>query len=213
MVKLLLPLVVMIVGGIVVWIVAAYIKVRTSAKTHGKWKAVASRYGLNVARSGGIDAPTLHGQVEGREVTVRPIFERVHEPSSRTRYVRTEFEIELPERVPASLGLVDTDSGATVGRAARVQPVSLGLEDLYEFRGGRRLVEELLDAEDVVDRLFDLHEYASDIELEERRLWMSVAGQMRGDDEIEQGLEHLVATADAIGDSFGGGDAGEGRHW
>lgn len=211
--KLALPLVVMVVGGILVWFVAAWIKIRLSAGTHNKWEAVASKYGLEVGRSGGLDAPTLEGEVDGREVAVRPIYEERTGRTSRRVYTRTEFTCELPEQLPEALGFVDSGSGVPMGGPGAVAPTSVGLEDLYEFRGGRRLVEELFDDEQVVDRLFELHEYASDIECDGRTLRLSVDGKMRTAEEVDEGVEHLLTTADAVAGAFGGGGGGAASHW
>jgi hypothetical protein len=210
--KLALPLVAMVVGGILVWLAAAWFKVRLSAKTHSKWEAVASKYGLEVGRSGGLDAPTLHGEVDGREVKVRPIYEERAGRSSRRVYTRTEFTCELPVQVPAELGLVDTGSTVPVGQPGQVEPVSLGLEDLYDMRGGREVVEQLFDEPSVVDRFFELHEYASDIQLEDRTLGVSVHEEIHNADEIVDVLEQLRATAEAVAEAFGADRGGE-RHW
>jgi len=67
----------------------------------------------------------------------------------------------------------------------------------------RRLVEELPADEQVVDRLFDLHEYASDIECNKRRLQISVHEQLHTADEVEEGIEQLRATVETVVEAFG----------
>lgn len=210
--KLVLPLFVILVGGILVWAVAAWVKIRLSATTHNKWKAVASKYGLELGRSGGFEAPTLRGEVDGRLATVRPVYEEYGVQTTRHVYTKTEFTFVLPDEVPEELGLVDTGSTVPVGQPGQVEPVSLGLEDLYDIDGDRETIEELFDDPSVVDRFFELHEYASDIELEDRMLRVLVHEEMHNADEIEEGLEQLRATSDAVAGAFGS-DEGSGGHW